>query len=399
MKTDTHVLKPAQIIAAILGATLALTLLLAFSAGVRTQAAPLRYAGTGSDPRIRAITVTASLPISDTHPGEGITKTVYFNNAALGVITLTFEISGTPALTLTAGAAFAEPERTLTSTGPLWEAVVTYSVGTGDGDYPGVVYTASNTNALQTLVPITYGRDVVAPTSTVTAPATWPDLTPIPVIWQAGDGQSGIARTRLFYRRVPTTSTGWQDSGLEQTGISGAFDFTPDDYITYTFAAQTTDNVGNVSVWPVTGTQVIVKQPRCYIYLPLVMRHWAWWYQYDIYEPNDTPAQAWGHLASEQVYEAYIWDTNDQNDYYYFTPSTTSAVQILLSHIPANCDYDLYVYYYDEQYRQVAHSNQSGDIDESVKFTPVAGRKYYIRVYAYSGFSNQQPYHLKVTYQ
>ncbi len=506
MKTDAYVLKPVQIITAILGATLSLALLLAFSAGVGTQAAPLRNAGAGSDPRIQAITVTASFPMSDTHPGDGIPKTVYFNNAAPGVITLTFEISGTPALTLTAGAAFAEPERAWTSTMPLWDAVVAYSVGTGDGDYPGVIYTVSNTNTLQTVVPITYVRDVVAPmlhapvmaedsadlyvtgtslyytntmsvaqafevrgqagdalsglqrvafaqafgntpgddlspasfagsytipggstesgvltatvydrvgntgiqtytyqldalapTATVTAPAAWPDLTPIPVAWQAGDGQSGIARTRLFYRRVPT-DTEWQDSGLEQAGISGAFGFTPGDYITYTFAAQTTDNVGNVSAWPVEETQVIVKQPRFYIYLPLVMRHWAWWYQYDSYEPNDTPAQAWGPLASEKVYETYIWDATDQNDYYYFTPSTTSAVQILLSHIPANCDYDLYVYYYDEQYHQVAHSNQSGNIDESVKFNPVAGRKYYIRIYPYSG-SSQQAYCLKVTYQ
>lgn len=507
MKTDAYVLKPVQIITAILAATLALALLLAFSAGMHTQAAPLRNAGTGSDPRIQTITVTASLPISDTHPGDGIPKTVYFNNAVPGVITLTFEISGTPTLTLTAGAAFAEPERTLISTGPLWDAMVTYSVGAGAGDYSGVVYTVSNTNALQTVVPITYMRDVVAPTlhapvmaedsaylyvtgtslyytntmsvaqafevrgqaadalsglrrvafaqafgntpgddlspaffagsytipggstesgvltatvydrvgnagsqtytyqldaiaptATVTAPATWPDLTPIPVTWQAGDSQSGIARTRLFYRRVPT-DTEWQDSGLEQAGISGAFGFTPGDYLTYTFAAQTTDNVGNVSVWPVTGTQVIVKRPIFRVYLPLTLRHWTWWYQYDTYEPNDTPAQAYGPLVSEQVYKAYIWDANDQNDYYYFTPSTTSAVQILLSHISANCDYDLYVYYYDEQYHQVAHSNQSGNIDESVGFTPVAGRKYYIRVYPYSGFSSQQSYYLKTTYQ
>jgi len=139
--------------------------------------------------------------------------------------------------------------------------------------------------------------------------------------------------------------------------------------------------------------------PETHMYLPLVMRQWGQWYQYDVYEPNDTPARAWGPLESGQVYEAYIWDVTDQDDYYHFTPSNTDTVQIVLSRIPTDCDYDLYVYYYDGQYHQVVYSSQPGNADDSVTFIPVAGQKYYVRVYQYSGFSDQQAYHLTTTYQ
>ena len=81
MKAGERIPKPARIGVAALGTVLALAFLLAFLAGARIQAAPLCNAGTGANPRIQAITVTSNLPISDTHPGTGVTKTVYFNNA------------------------------------------------------------------------------------------------------------------------------------------------------------------------------------------------------------------------------------------------------------------------------------------------------------------------------
>ena len=77
---------------------------------MQTQAAP-RLAGTGTDPRIEATTVQADIPISDTYPGDGVAKTVYFANASAGTITLAFQITGTPILTLTAGAAFGDVEQ------------------------------------------------------------------------------------------------------------------------------------------------------------------------------------------------------------------------------------------------------------------------------------------------
>jgi len=112
--------------------------------------------------------------------------------------------------------------------------------------------------------------DMSPPTSTVTAAPVWHGLTPIQLTWHSRDTQSGVANTHLYYRRVPT-DTEWRDSGLEQPGCSGTFHFTPGGYLTYTFAVQAGDNLGNVSDLPVTGTQVVVKP--VYIYLPLTARN------------------------------------------------------------------------------------------------------------------------------
>jgi len=204
MKTNGYGLKLARIAAAILGATLALVFLLALLAGPRIRAAPLS-AGTGDDPHIRAITVTASLPISDTHPGDGISKTVYFNNFVPGVISLTFEISGTPTLTLTAGAAFGDAAQTYTSTTTPCLREVTYTVETGDGNYSGVGYTTINTNGLQTTVAITYVRDITAPTVHIFHPPTgFFTGTRLVITGTADDGVgAGVQSVRV------TTGTTW----------------------------------------------------------------------------------------------------------------------------------------------------------------------------------------------
>jgi len=149
MEARTHMLRTTRITLAGLSAALALIFLLTFL--VSTRAAPLLNAGTGTDPRIQAITVTSNLPISDTHPGDAITKTVYFTNTISGVITLTFEISGTPTLTLTTGAAFDEPERVYTSTDQFWTRIVTYAVATTHTTQPNIVYSVANTNSVQTV--------------------------------------------------------------------------------------------------------------------------------------------------------------------------------------------------------------------------------------------------------
>lgn len=136
--------------------------LLAVLGGV-IRAASLDSPGTGLDPEIRYITMTSHLPLYDPTGGEGITKTVFFNNTSTGVITLTFEISGTPALTLTAGAAFGDAAQTYTSAETPWLQEVAYSVEAGGGDYPGVAYTVTNSEGQRATVAITYVRDIVGP--------------------------------------------------------------------------------------------------------------------------------------------------------------------------------------------------------------------------------------------
>jgi hypothetical protein len=560
--------------------------------GVRTRAATLA-SGTGSNPRIEAITVTASLPISDTHPGDGVTKTVYFNNKSSGVITAVFGISGTPTLTFTAGAAFDELERVYTSPVASVPFAVTYTVASTHTTQAGVAYMAVNTDGVRTAVAIDYVQDIVAPglssqaiiivanddaffvsgtglfytntlgtgtfivrgsatdslsgldraafstafgqtpgddlspsvfvgsydvsagatesgviTATVydnvgntaiqtytyrldgTPPVgsvavnggtTYATQTQVTLALSADDAGCGVAQmcvsetvpcsawesyaaTRpmtltggdgdkpvyvwyrdhlsntsvvysdtIFLDRVapvvtvtspPVTSTlpfavSWQavdpspgsgvvasytvayceDGGawkpwLSSTALTGSTFLSATVDHTYTFSVTVYDQAGNRG----EGTAVTrVEQHR--VYLPLAMSNWVWWYQFDVYEPNDTPSQAYG-LTSTGVYTAYIWDATDREDYYHFTPSTAATVQIALTNIPAGADYDLYVYYYDgAQYQLVAQSNKSGNQSEGVTFMPVAGRKYYIRIYPYSGFSSTQPYRLAVTFQ
>jgi len=178
--------------------------------------------------------------------------------------------------------------------------------------------------------------------------------------------------------------------------------------ITTTFLVTVTVPEGSAR-WPLVncaylGWDIIEEEacytslanPTVYVHLPLVLRN----YWSDLYEPNDTPPQAYGPLVSRKVYQAYVWDIMDQNDYYYFRPITNTEVTIELTNIPPGTDYDLYVYYYDGQtYQQVAKSRRSDNADEDVAFIPEAGEKYYIRIFQFEGFSREQPYHLVATYR
>jgi uncharacterized repeat protein (TIGR01451 family) len=135
--------------------------------------------------------------------------------------------------------------------------------------------------------------------------------------------------------------------------------------------------------------------PTVYTYLPLIVRNYA----EDLGEPNDNPEQAFGPLISGQVYRAFIWDETDIRDYYHFTPTTANEVTVEMTNIPEDRDYDLYVYNYDGTYNLIAFSRRLGNADEDTAFVPISGETYYVRVEPFSGFSNTQPYHLRVTYQ
>ena len=147
------------------------------------------------------------------------------------------------------------------------------------------------------------------------------------------------------------------------------------------------------------ATLTIVDDDCGVVYFPLVAKGQMGG---DIFEPNNTPADAdaRGPLDVGQVYCAYVWDDADTDDYYLLTPSKDDELRVTLTNIPEHCDYDLYVYRRDgSQYVLVAYSNISGNADERLTFSPIPHEKYYIRVYPYSGSSNQQCYHLRVDYR
>ncbi|MEA3339444.1 MAG: Ig-like domain-containing protein [Chloroflexota bacterium] len=227
MITKTHALKPSRIIVAALTAAIALVSTMAFLTAVRTQAAPLL--STGDNPKIRFITMTADLPHYDPTASDGITKTVYFSNSVSGLITMTFDISGTQTLTLTAGAAFSETERVYTSSSQTWIRPITYSVASTHTTQPNITYTAARTDGFTTTVAITYVRDVTAPASSIAYPSAgqYVSGTQLVVTGTAQDNSGGSGLKRV---QITTGTTSW----VTATG---------DTTWTYTWTLPTANNV------------------------------------------------------------------------------------------------------------------------------------------------------------
>jgi hypothetical protein len=232
--------------------------------------------------------------------------------------------------------------------------------------------------------------DLTAPRVVVAAP-TQIATTTFTVSWSAEDNLSGPSGTYSVYYRED--SGAWQvwlaSTTLTQaTFVSGTLEHT------YVFSVTTADRAGNVGQGSAT-----TKVAKWRVYIPLTLRNWVWWYEYDPYEPNDTPP-GYGPLTSGQTIQAYIWDATDRDDYYWFRPSSNSTASISLTNIPSSCDFDLYVYtYVSGNYQLVARSDKTGNADESVSFPVTANTTYYIRVYPYQGSSSQQPYRLSLSLQ
>ncbi|MFN3762520.1 MAG: pre-peptidase C-terminal domain-containing protein, partial [Anaerolineae bacterium] len=269
-----------------------------------------------------------------------------------------------------------------------WEAFTTPKQWTLDGSSDGLktVYVQYRDKAGHIA---TYSDTIILdrrpPVVTVTVPLTSP--VPFFVSWEGTDPEpgSGVVSYSVAY-----SVTHWV-SWFPSTTLTGTAFYTATPGQTVVFSVTAYDRAGNAG----TGNaQVYVDYHR--VYIPLVLRNWVWWYQYDRYEPNDTPAQAYGPLSSGQVITAYIWDATDRDDYYWFQPSANAQVTITLTNIPAGCDFDLFVYYYQNGWQTAAQSNKSGSVDERVVFNAIANTKYYIRVYPYQGSSSTQSYRLSV---
>lgn len=205
-------------------------------------AAPMRPA-TVSDPAINTISIGASLPISDTHPGQVIPKTVYFDNVVQGVITLTFEISGTVPLTFTPGAAFGStPAQVIANVSPSF-AVVTYTVAPDAESFPGTSYRIMNANGISVTMPISYVRDTTKPSLSILNPSTGIFTDTILVITgEASDDGAGVQ-----YVYVSTDGTTWV-TATGTTNWSSSSDIPHVDGVPYTIMAYAVDYLGIRSV-------------------------------------------------------------------------------------------------------------------------------------------------------
>jgi hypothetical protein len=220
---------------------------------------------TGIDPEIRYITVTAGsgLVVPLDISADGVSKTVFFNNTQAGSLTLTFDISGTPPLTLTAGGAFDQGARIFTTAGRVLITDVTYFVSTTHGSYAGVWYTATNTQSVAA-VAITFIRDTVPPTGVITI-ADGADHTSqltVTVNMSATDNASGIGQMRLSNDsalwsswQTWTRAISWTLSG--GNGVKTVY-------------VQFKDKVGNISAS--AADTITVKQ--YYVFAPIILRNY-----------------------------------------------------------------------------------------------------------------------------
>jgi hypothetical protein len=183
-----------------------------FSSDGATRAASVKV--NGSDPALESLTLSgAGLVLSDTHPGGTTDRSVYVNNAQGGVLTLTFEISGTAPLTLTPGAAFGyTPTTVATSTAPMgWRPAITYPVPTTATPEIDTTYVITNGHQMTTAIRLTYTRDITLPTL---APGTPPVLT---------DDYKWISPTgaTLFYTNSMTLDKIFRIQGSAGDALSG----------------------------------------------------------------------------------------------------------------------------------------------------------------------------------
>jgi hypothetical protein len=223
---------------------------------------------------------------------------------------------------------------------------------------------------------------------------------PITMTWVASsDSPLELLEVRLWYS---STINGWVSTTISafpnSYQASGVFTFTPpSEEMVYDFAT-VASTARRVEATPSGRGDATTIYRMWRVHMPSILGAWISWYQYDVYEPNDSPSEAYGPLTSAHVLDAYIWNETDPDDYYYFQPSSPTQVEITLTNIPADNDYDMYVYYYDGQvYQTVAYSNEGGNADEYVTFTATANQMYYIRIFPYEGYS-QEPYRLILSY-
>ncbi len=110
----------------------------------------------------------------------------------------------------------------------------------------------------------------------------------------------------------------------------------------------------------------------------------------DTYEPNDSFAEAYGPLQSGVTYQSYVWTDSDEDFYQIAVPQGATGVTATLRNIPANCDFDLYLF--DGQSQLVESSTASGNANESISVPGLAAGTYYLQITPWAGSSQTQPY-------
>lgn len=109
----------------------------------------------------------------------------------------------------------------------------------------------------------------------------------------------------------------------------------------------------------------------------------------DQYEPNESIATATSGVQGKVIH-ATIHDETDM-DFYRFEVTDNEPLSIILYDIPSGCDYDLYLFNYDQSGWYTDF--QEGSTDETFYISLDQVGTYYVAVDSYSG-SSSSPYSL-----
>lgn len=118
-------------------------------------------------------------------------------------------------------------------------------------------------------------------------------------------------------------------------------------------------------------------------------------------EPNDIAhEEANGSIMSSYVYYGLFpnWEIDEEkfNDYYFFDLDVAGEVEVWLSNIASERNYDLVLR--DAALGQVGYSGELGNASEHIQTGTLPAGRYYIQVYYRWGPGSDQEYHLQVVY-
>jgi hypothetical protein len=120
-----------------------------------------------------------------------------------------------------------------------------------------------------------------------------------------------------------------------------------------------------------------------------------------MHEPNNAIPFAFGPLASGTILESdfgYAWDTED---FFFFATDQTTDIEVQLTGIPAESNYDLFLYGTDSTgtpKHLYAVSQRGSNLDESLVFSQAPAGQYQIRVQNAWRIPSTQSYLLQVVY-
>ena len=315
----------------------------------------------------------------------------YISAANLAITgTATDALSGVANVSLMLGAEALTPTLALPNWSAAWPAPVV------DGMQYQLDATAQDRAGNEITRTVAFTVDRVPPTNPtnvvevhgITNGASLPAPVPLHFEWSGASDGGGIAGYQVYWGRnaagttfTTVTAAEYSPSPLTQIG-------------TYYLRLRTVDVAGNIAQWQTMFAVTLLSNTRK-TFIPLMQSRAPW----TRYEPNNTRATAYGPLQSGRTYEAFIWPTGDQDYYYIDVTATTADITVALTNIPANADFDLYLYDSATAVLPVAASAQYGTVDENIRYHPTAVGRYYIRIYPYQGASKLQPYRLTTTFR